>query len=410
MQTDKGHLTYCSNIHAGESWEEHFTALKKNFPLIKEEVSPSRPMGLGLRLSNAASIEILQNDSLTEFKEWLINSQAYVFTMNGFPYGGFHYVRVKDQVHAPDWTTNERVEYTLRLFGILKELLPEGMDGGVSTSPLSYRHWFDDKAKLQQAKEKATTNILKIAAELINIKQVTGQVLHLDIEPEPDGILETGTEFIEWFENELLPAGKSLIAGQFSVTQDKAEELIKEHIRLCYDVCHFAVGYESHSQAINKLQKTGIKIGKFQISAALKAILSPDTTSRNRVYESFSVFNESTYLHQVVARMRNGQFLRYPDLPEALNDINNAEVEEWRAHFHVPVFEENFDALQSTQSDISEILAIQKAAIQTQHIEVETYTWEVLPEKLKLPLHESIIRELLWVIQRLESDTDIKSV
>lgn len=410
MQTDKGHLTYCSNIHAGESWEEHITALKKNFPLIKEEVSPSRPMGLGLRLSNAASIEILENDSLTEFKEWLINSQAYVFTMNGFPYGGFHHVRVKDQVHAPDWTTNERIEYTLRLFGILKELLPEGMDGGVSTSPLSYRHWFSDESKLKQAKEKATANILKIAAELINIKQAIGQVLHLDIEPEPDGLLESGKEFIDWFENELLTAGKSLIGTQFSVTQDKAEELIKEHIRLCYDVCHFAVGYESHPQAINKLEKTGIKIGKFQISAALKAILSPDTESRNKVYESFSVFNESTYLHQVVARMRNGEFLRYPDLPEALNDISNAEVEEWRAHFHVPVFEEDFDALQSTQSDICEILAIQKASMQTQHLEVETYTWEVLPEKLKLPLHESIIRELLWVLQQLGSDTDIKSV
>ena len=206
MLTNAGHLTYCSNIHAGESWPEHFEALKRNFPAVKKSFSPDKPMGIGLRLSNEASLELIREDRLILFREWLTANDAYVFTMNGFPYGGFHHVRVKDQVHTPDWTTDDRVTYTIRLFKILEQLLPEGMDGGVSTSPLSYRYWFASPAQLKAARQKATANILSVAAELVNMKKRSGKLLHLDIEPEPDGVLETGAEFIDWFENELMPA------------------------------------------------------------------------------------------------------------------------------------------------------------------------------------------------------------
>ena len=402
MQTNKGHLTYCTNIHAGESWEEHFLALKRYFPVIKKQVSPFAPMGIGLRLSHVASLELMKEENLALFNDWLDSQQAYVFTMNGFPYGSFHHTRVKDQVHAPDWTTSERVEYTLRLFNILKVLLPADMDGGISTSPLSYRHWFSHSPDAtDQAKEKATRNILKIAEHLIGIKQTTSKILHLDIEPEPDGLLETGEEFIEWFKSYLIPMGINYIKEKFDVSSAEAEAMIKEHIRLCYDVCHFAIGYEQHSAVIKQLAQKGIKIGKIQISAALKAQMPAHINDRKEIAESFSNFNEPTYLHQVVARKTGDSLLRYKDLPDALNDVENLQVKEWRAHFHVPVFLEDFGRLQSTQSDISEVLEIQNSNLLTQHLEVETYTWEVLPESLKLPLEECIIRELQWVKNEL---------
>ena len=101
MLTNAGHLTYCSNIHAGENWPDHFEALKKYFPAVKRELSPDKPMGIGLRLSNEASLELIQAESLAFFKDWLKSNDAYVFTMNGFPYGGFHHVRVKDQLLTP---------------------------------------------------------------------------------------------------------------------------------------------------------------------------------------------------------------------------------------------------------------------------------------------------------------------
>lgn len=397
MKLATGHLTYCTNIYPGESWANHFSVLKDSFPEIKQQLSPNEPMGIGLRLSNIASIEILEGDNLPKFKQWLQDNGGYVFTMNGFPYGGFHDVIVKDQVHAPDWTTADRVDYTIRLFHILAELVPDGMEGGISTSPLSYKHWFNSHTTLQQATVTATDNILRIALELHAIKQKTVIKLHLDIEPEPDGILETGREFIDWYEQYLLPQGTELLGRELQLPAAECHAIIKEHITLCYDVCHFAIGYEPHADVVKELAQKDIKVGKIQISAALKAPF--DTVNKQAVLTEFKKFNEPTYLHQVIARLADGTLARYPDLPEALAATTDAE--EWRAHFHVPVFLESFGLLQSTQADIVQVLELQTKQPFTSHLEVETYTWGVLPDALKIPLTQSIIREMEWVKQRL---------
>ena len=401
MLTNSGHLTYCTNIHSGEKWEDHFNELQKNFPGIKKELSPDKPMGMGLRLANAASIELIKEKNLNAFKQWLNENNTYVFTMNGFPYGNFHDTRVKDHVHTPDWSTPERVEYTIRLFEILKELLPEGMDGGVSTSPLTYRRWFPQEDTFKNAMDSCTNNVILVAEHLIKMHRSTGVVFHLDIEPEPDGMLQTGTEFIYWFKNVLLKNGCKKIADKFKVSLSEAEELLKAHIRLCYDVCHFAIGYEPHEEMIRQTVESGINIGKLQISAALKAPMDKDVLNRQNIKENFSKYNEPIYLHQVVAKKNNDELLRYADLPEALSDVDNAEVNEWRAHFHVPVFKEEFGLLKSTQKDIIEVLCLQKDKNFTNHLEVETYTWDVLPASLKLPLQQSVIRELQWIAQQL---------
>lgn len=393
MKINEGHLTFCTNIFAGESWAAHFAVLKDSFPIIKAQLSPDKPMGIGLRLSNLASIEILQKNQLETFKKWLAEVGGYVFTMNGFPYGGFHHKRVKDEVHAPDWTTTERFDYTIRLFNILAELVPDGMDGGISTSPLSYKPWFENAAEKEKATLTATAQILKVAEELNNIKQRTGKILHLDIEPEPDGFLESGSEFIDWYENVLLPAGKKLLT----------EEVIKQHICLCYDVCHFAIGYEPHAEIIGELKAKGILVGKIQISAALKAKLPESIAERTTVINELARFDEPTYLHQVIAKQNDGSLIRYPDLSNALEDKENIKAAELRAHFHVPIFVEDMGLVQSTQADIKAVLKVYKSSPFTSHLEVETYTWEVLPASLKAPLNDSIVRELKWVKELLKS-------
>jgi sugar phosphate isomerase/epimerase len=346
-------------------------------------------------------LDIQDAEELREFKEWLASNNAYVFTMNGFPYGDFHHAVVKDNVHAPDWTSKDRVNYTVRLFSTLAKLLPEGMEGGISTSPLSYRFWFPEEKALQKATFLATENILVIAEELIRIRQESGVKMHLDIEPEPDGILESAAEFIDWFEKVLLPLSKQILPDRLNISPEEAEVFIKEHICLCYDVCHFAIGYESHAQVIELLGNKGIRVGKIQISAALKADLPVDSELRSGIADAFAKYDEPTYLHQVVARKEDGILLRYRDLPQAMGDYTNSLVREWRAHFHVPVFIRDLGLLQSTQEDIAEVLKIQVAKPFTDHMEVETYTWEVLPEALKAPIDESIVRELNWVKELL---------
>ncbi|MES3018306.1 MAG: metabolite traffic protein EboE [Bacteroidota bacterium] len=397
MKLSAGHLTYCTNIHAGESWADHFNSLKEKFPAIKNQVSATADMGIGLRLSNMASIELQHGKNLDEFQDWLRDNHAYVFTMNGFPYGDFHHAVVKDQVHAPDWTTQERVDYTLRLFSILAKLLPKGVDGGVSTSPLTYRYWHISKNESAAATEIATQNVIVVLEELIHYKNNLGIIMHLDIEPEPDGMLETGREFIDWYQNVLLPAAKNVLPNKLGISEEEAVAAVREHISLCYDVCHFAIGYEPHQEILKELAANKIRVGKIQISAALKSDLPPATGVRESISEAFSKFNEPTYLHQVVGRKKDQALIRYRDLPEALEDIQNPEVEEWRAHFHVPVFLRDLELLKSTQSDIVEVLRIQSSLPFTSHLEVETYTWEVLPDSLKAPIDLSISRELNWV-------------
>lgn len=402
MHTPFGHLTYCTNIHSGETWTDHFTQLKKYIPGIKKAISPRHPFGIGLRLSNTASIELQDKKILSNFKQWLKEEDCYVFTMNGFPYGSFHNTEVKDQVHAPDWTTSERVQYTIRLAKILADLLPGNMEGGISTSPLSYRFWHN-ASNTSSVFETATLHVLQVVGEMIQIKKSTGKVLHLDIEPEPDGLLETGDDFFTWYLNYLLPLGIVYLRERFEYSENEAEQAIKEHVQLCYDICHFSIGYENPEKVLQKALTHGIRIGKIQISAALKASLV-NNDSRDDVIEAFKKFNEPTYLHQVIASQNDGRLQRFPDVPDALEKANDLSIVEWRAHFHVPVFIENYGILQSTQCDIVEVLRKQKERPFSAHMEVETYTWEVLPPELKMPLSPSIIRELEWVLDFLNRE------
>ena len=52
-QPDLGHLTYCTNIHAGGDWPEVRDALART-SLVRRQVAPDRPFGVGLRLSAVA--------------------------------------------------------------------------------------------------------------------------------------------------------------------------------------------------------------------------------------------------------------------------------------------------------------------------------------------------------------------
>ncbi|TAE29369.1 MAG: xylose isomerase [Cytophagales bacterium] len=400
------HIGYCTNIHAGERWADHFAALQQAVPELKNRLSPGEPFGLGLRLSNVASEELEQPEQLVAFQHWLADNDCYVFTMNGFPYGGFHHTVVKDQVHAPDWTTSERVDYTKRLFRLLSVLLPvdelgNPIPGGVSTSPLSYRHWFDwEKAEARDAVLTQTTqNVLQVVAELIRLHRQTDRLMHLDIEPEPDGVLETADEFVVWYTNYLLPLGLDYLHDTLGISDEEAETAIVQHVRLCYDVCHFAVGYERPAEVLDKLKAYGLRVGKIQVSAALKAefpMPNADPDGRETIRQAFERFNEPTYLHQVVARTYAGELLRFRDLPDALAAFDDTHAE-WRSHFHVPIFVSDFGVLKSTQDDIIETLQLLTNRPFTNQLEVETYTWEVLPDGLKTGLIDSIEREMNWV-------------
>lgn len=402
LLTNKQHLTYCTNIHRGESWAEVFNYLKKYTPEVKARVSPDSDFGIGLRLSDQAGKALLEGTNLDDFKTWLKKNQLYVFTLNGFPFGHFHKQKVKDHVHHPDWTKQERVDYTRRLFKILAEILPEGMEGGISTSPISYKLWWnhDDKA-LDEVFEKGTDHLLTIVKYLIETAQATGKKMHLDIEPEPDGLLENTAGVVDFYQQWLIPRGIVFLKEHFGFEPAEAERRIKDHLQICYDVCHFAVVFEEPATVFEAFESAGIKIGKIQISAALKARFSEDHRRTDRILEDFRQFDEPIYLHQVVGKDHNGRKIQYNDLPHAIKQFGEINFREWRSHFHVPVFLDKYDELESTREDILKVFSINKKRPLSNHLEVETYTWEVLPKALQVDLNTSISRELAWVLNNI---------
>ncbi|MGB6150417.1 MAG: metabolite traffic protein EboE, partial [Pricia sp.] len=391
--SDTTHLTYCTNIHPGQDWATTFDSLKHYVPVIKSRVSANKAFGLGLRLSNKASDELGSGEKLMRFQKWLSDNGVYVFTMNGFPYGNFHDERVKDLVHAPDWTTDDRVAYTKRLFDQLSVLLPTDMDGGISTSPISYKHWHLTEEAKKKTFAKGAENLTEIILHLNQLEADTGKFLHLDIEPEPDGMLENSDEVLRFFTEYLVPIAKPILKNKLGKNNDEVKALIYKYVTVCYDICHFSLAFEEPETTFSKFADAGIKIGKIQVSAALK-ILS-GTVGKNSseenvpeknglrndpIWKALSQFDEPTYLHQVTEKI-NGRVKTYNDLPVVLAD--KKPFEELRAHFHVPIFLEQFGVLHSTQDHILKVIEYLKKHTVSQHLEIETYTWDVLPVALK---------------------------
>ncbi len=389
------HLTYCTNIHPADGWDAVFASLERYAPALKRRFAPDAPFGLGLRLSARDARDLLDGANLQTFRAFLDDQGLYVALINGFPYGPFHGTPVKAAVYAPDWRDEARVRYTLDLVEILRALVPEGLDGGVSTAPLSYKPWM--AAADAGDWHTIIRNIVRIAEALVRIRQEDRALLHLDIEPEPDCSIENTAETIAFFEQRLLPIGSPMLAGALGVAEETAREHLLEHIRICFDCCHFAVAFEDASTAIERIRAAGIRIGRAQLSSALDVTVPADPREADRVRRRLRAFADTTYLHQVVER--TGADLRhYLDLPDALDRAGDEGAKEWRIHFHVPLFAPQYEELGSTQQHVTDALRHLLRTGATRHLEIETYTWDVLPGGLKLDLLDSIAREYEWVL------------
>lgn len=390
-----GHLTYCTNIHPAETWPETLAELKRHLPAIRQEVAPGRPFGVGLRLAaTAAAALATEKDAMSDLRSLLAEQDAYVFTINGFPYGDFHRRRVKEQVYAPDWAEPERLLYTNRLADILAELLPPDVDGSVSTVPGTFRAWASDERV-----SKLVENLVRHAAHLVRLRERTGRIIGLSLEPEPRCLVETTEEAAEFFETKLY--GKdavSLLAELTGLAHGAAADALRRHLGLCYDVCHAAVEFEDAHESVSLLREKGVPVSKLQLSSALRvAHMSEAIADRLRP------FDEPIYLHQVVGRNEAG-LSRWTDLPDALAELPSALGSEWRIHFHVPVFLSEMEHFSTTQDFLREILGLHRETPISDHLEVETYTWDVLPERYRgVPVGQAIARELKWVLSQLES-------
>jgi sugar phosphate isomerase/epimerase len=392
---DRFDLTYCSNIHAGETWPEVAGALRASLPEIRRQLRAEGPFAIGLRVSAQAAAELEAPRTLAEFRAFLRDGDYYVPTVNGFPYGAFHGQRVKELVYLPDWRQPARVEYSNRLASLLTALLEgaSAQEGSISTVPGAFKghiHSPDDARAI-------AAGILAHAAHLVRLRDASGITIALAIEPEPACFVETIAEAVDFFTRYLFD--ESLVAslarqGGYALSVGD----VKRHVGVCFDACHMAVEFEDAGAALSSLASAGIRVPKFQISSALR-VPNPVEGSRGRA--ALARFSEDTYLHQVVERA-SGQLSRFVDLPDALASPDPRTEREWRIHFHVPVFLAVMGDLETTQPYLESVLDLVKQIPDSTCLEVETYTWDVLPPEYRtVDMNTAIARELAWTRARL---------
>ena len=375
-------LAYCTNIHRGETWPETFAALNRYTLAVREKVCPQQPFAIGLRLGEYAAVELSERGTLRDFHRWLEKNSCYIFTINGFPYGQFHGTRVKEQVYRPDWTSPARLAYTNRLFDLLAQLVPAGSAGSVSTLPGSFKEFISSREQEIEIRK----NLCRCVEHIARVSEQSKRQLQLGLEPEPLGLFENSAETIAFFEQ--LRA------------EHENDPRLGEHLGVNYDTCHFAVEFEEPHTALNSLHAAGIKISKLHLSSALK--VSPTPAARAELKK----FADDVYLHQVVARSKSGQRTTYRDLPDALSHPaarSPHHPEEWRIHFHVPLHAPAAPPFANTNDHLLGALDwLQQNPQLCSHLEMETYTWEVLPPELK---SQSVVDQLTaeydWTLAEL---------
>ena len=380
---DPFHLTYCLNVHPGETLDDQRVAIEHYAAAVKQRLGGREPFGLGLRLSRRAADEMADAHVHATVREVIAACGCYAFTVNAFPYGAFHGRVVKESVYAPDWQERDRLDYTVAVARALADLLPEGVAGSISTVPGSYRTWV---TKPEQ-RAAIARGLAACAWELARLEEQTGRHVALAIEPEPDCLIETTAESIAFFEDSLLGVGAKWLAGTAGAV--RAEDCIRRHIGVCLDTCHAAMQFEAPADALRDLARAGIRVPKVQVSAALRAPLTADAIGR------LPAFVDAVYLHQTRIRYGDGRVERHPDLTAAmiasLQPDSEARI---RSHFHVPLHFSGQGDLRSSASDLTPDFFRAAREAGCRHLEIETYTYDVLPASLRPDsIVESIARE-----------------
>lgn len=378
-------LSYCTNVHPGRSVAEVEAGLDGyTVPVAR---GFGRPLAAGLWLAEPVVRELLSTrDGVARFAEGLARRGLACHTLNAFPFGDFHSDRVKEQVYLPDWTQPQRLAYTEQCANVLAALMPAGAEGSISTVPLGFKgftHPADFAAR-------CGGQLIGLAAQLAALRERTGKLVRLAIEPEPLCILETTDEAIAFFQSLWQQA-----------EERGALDAARTHLGVCYDVCHQAVEFEDVADSIRSLDRAGVRINKVHISCAIQ-LDNPATNAQGRA--ALKRYVEPRYLHQTLARSSTGQIARAIDLTEQLVTDPGADflaAPAWRVHFHVPVNAERLGPLGTTRSALGDALAAVAALDYAPHLEVETYTWEVLPGAGPADLVRGLTDELVATAELL---------
>jgi sugar phosphate isomerase/epimerase len=371
-------LSYCTNVHPAEDLDGVLAQLRRFAGPVRREAGLP-VLGVGLWLPAQLAHQLAASSADRERLRMVLDAQGLqVHTLNAFPFGGFHREVVKHEVYRPTWAEPARLEYTLACAEVLAALLPDGVDGSISTLPLGWRApWTEDDDAA------ATAAFAELGRQLAALQARTGRTVRIAVEPEPGCVLDTVADVAAWL-------------GRRTAAIDPA------YIGVCLDTCHLAVSFADPAEAVRQVTAAGLRVVKVQASAALHIEDPSDPAARAAV----AAFAEPRYLHQVRELDLSGTVAAADDLAEALAGASAPgglpAAGPWRVHFHVPLHHRPAAPLAATTEVLrAAVDAVRRAPHGDEaHLDVETYTWTVLPGGTE-PLVGGIAAELRWAVAEL---------
>ena len=386
-----GHLTYSTLVHPGDDWEQMWDSLITYVPKVKERWAKNHRFGVSLRLSAASASTLAKSQAERDkLKKFLNDNNMYLYTVNAFPYGPFKGTIVKEQVYEPDWRSEERTTYTKNVADVLADVSPDDVSPSIQSAPLGFK----PRVTGPDVVDSFTDHVIRVCAHLVDVEARTGRVVTLALEPEPYCFLETTDETVEYFTKHIY-SGKSAekLAKLARMPISEAHVALRRHVGIVFDICHQAVEFEDIGACLQKLVDAGIPIFKLQEAAALHV---PEVTQK--IVDVLKNYSKTIYLTQTVEK-KNGKLTRFLNLEDAFAAWEkNPGPREWRTHFHVPVFLEDLGPFRTTRFAIEDALRFHKAKPLSRQLEIETYTWDVLPDNLKTgDIVDYVCRELDWV-------------
>jgi hypothetical protein len=386
-----GHLTYSTLVHPGDDWAQMWDSLITYVPKVKSRIAHNQRFGVSLRLSaNSAQTLVSSKPEREKLKKFLGDNNMYLYTVNAFPYGAFKGTLVKENVYEPDWRSEERTRYTMNVADVLADVSPDDISPSIQSAPLGFKPRVTGKDVV----DSFTDHVLRVAAHLVALEARTGRTVTLALEPEPYCFLETTDETVEYFTKHLYSgASAEKLAKLAGIPISEAHICLRRHVGIVFDICHQAVEFENISECLQKLVDAGIPIFKLQEAAALHV---PEVTQS--IVDNLKRYSDTIYLTQTIEK-RNGKLTRYLNLEDAFAAWDkDPGPREWRTHFHVPVFLEELGPFRTTRFAIEDALKFHKAKPLSRQLEIETYTWDVLPDNLKTgDIVDYVCRELDWV-------------
>jgi hypothetical protein len=387
-----GHLAYSTLVHPGDTWAEMRESLETYAPAVKARVSPHEAYAVSLRISASSAATLTADvDERARLRGWLDDHDMYVYTVNAFPYGPFKGRVVMEQVYEPDWATEDRVAYTCQVADILAEITPDDVSPSIQTAPLAFR----PKVTSEQEVDELTENLLRVVAHLVALEARTGRRVKLALEPEPFCFLETTEETVRYFQEHVYsPDGTARLMRLTGLPASEVAGVVRRHLGLVFDICHQSVQFEDIAASLRMIRDAGIPLFKLQAAAALWV---PEVTVE--AVAALETFTDTIYLSQTTEK-RDGELVRYLNLSDAIAawKLDPSGTREWRTHFHVPVFLDDLGEFRTTRPGIEAALRVHVETPLSDHLEIETYTWDVLPAHLKTgDITDYVSRELEWM-------------